>query len=164
MKADLAGYGESEENGKKVLGALIKELNSVISGSSIYNATRFRGVVLRPETLEVLKANRPQAARLNKMLLEDAYPGELTKSSTTGWVVKDGAMASTGSGRGVIYTAKEYSRFRLMFTMRHVSGNPDHQACVLIFCSRPDEKTRWMRWVGFSFRCLMAGTGITGPG
>jgi len=24
-----------------------------------------------------------------------------------------------------------------MFTMRHVSGNPDHQACVLIFCSRP---------------------------
>jgi hypothetical protein len=21
--------------------------------------------------------------------------------------------------------------------MRHVSGNPDHQACVLIFCSRP---------------------------
>jgi hypothetical protein len=24
-----------------------------------------------------------------------------------------------------------------MFTMRHVSGNPDHQACVLISCSRP---------------------------
>jgi hypothetical protein len=46
-------------------------------------------------------------------------------------------MASTGSGRGVIYTAKDYSRYRLMFTMRHVSGNPDHQACVLIFCSRP---------------------------
>src|SRR5581483_3063334 len=25
----------------------------------------------------------------------------------------------------------------LRFTMRHVSGNPDHQACVLIFCTRP---------------------------
>jgi hypothetical protein len=24
-----------------------------------------------------------------------------------------------------------------MFTIRHVSGNPDHQACVLIFCTRP---------------------------
>src|SRR5260370_5181704 len=24
-----------------------------------------------------------------------------------------------------------------MFTMRHISGNPDHRACVLIFCSRP---------------------------
>ena len=46
-------------------------------------------------------------------------------------------MASTGVGRGVIYTAKDYSRFRLMFTMRHVSGDPDHQACVLIFCTRP---------------------------
>src|SRR6266481_5207614 len=45
--------------------------------------------------------------------------------------------ASKGTGRGVIYTAKDYSRYRLMFTMRHVSGNPDHQACVLIFCSRP---------------------------
>ena len=53
------------------------------------------------------------------------------------WIVKDGAMASTGSGRGVIYTARDYGRFRLMFTMRHVSGNPDHQACVLIFCNRP---------------------------
>lgn len=58
-------------------------------------------------------------------------------SSSTGWVVKDGVMASTGSGRGVIYTAGDYGRFRLLFTMRHVSGNPDHQACVLIFCSRP---------------------------
>jgi hypothetical protein len=32
---------------------------------------------------------------------------------------------------------QDYTRFRLMFTMRHVSGNPDHQACVLIFCTRP---------------------------
>ncbi|HXK07568.1 MAG TPA: DUF1080 domain-containing protein, partial [Verrucomicrobiae bacterium] len=54
-----------------------------------------------------------------------------------GWEVKDGAMSSTGAGRGVIYTARDFSRFRLMFTMRHVSGNPDHQACVLIFCRRP---------------------------
>jgi hypothetical protein len=59
-----------------------------------------------------------------------------------GWEVKDGAMASTGAGRGVIYTARDFNRFRLMFTMRHVSGNPDHQACILIFCRRPpgDEK------------------------
>jgi hypothetical protein len=46
-------------------------------------------------------------------------------------------MSSTGSGRGVIYTVNDYSHFRLQFTMRHISGNPDHQACVLIFCSRP---------------------------
>jgi hypothetical protein len=53
------------------------------------------------------------------------------------WIVKDGAMASTGAGRGVIYTAKDYSKFRLLFTMRHVRGERDHHACVLIFCARP---------------------------
>jgi hypothetical protein len=55
------------------------------------------------------------------------------------WTVKDGAMASTGAGRGVIYTRDDYTKYRLVFTMRHVSGNPDHQACVLIFCTRPRE-------------------------
>ena len=53
------------------------------------------------------------------------------------WAATNGAMASLGMGRGVIYTAKDYSHFRLQFTMRHVSGNKDHQACVLIFCARP---------------------------
>jgi hypothetical protein len=55
------------------------------------------------------------------------------------WVVKDGAMASKGAGRGVIYTRDDYTHYRLMFTIRHVSGSPDHQACVLIFCTRPKD-------------------------
>src|SRR6478736_6405745 len=55
------------------------------------------------------------------------------------WVAKDSAMVSLGAGRGVIYTQDEYSSYRLLFTMRHVSGEKnDHRACVLIFCSRPD--------------------------
>jgi hypothetical protein len=122
----------------------IPGLNQVISGPSIYDRARFKDIVLRPETEQLLRQHPSgqQLARLNKLLLEDAYPAELAKSAVTGWTVKDGAMASTGAGRGVIYTAKDFGRFRLMFTMRHVSGNPDHQACVLIFCTRPraDEK------------------------
>src|SRR5271166_5278282 len=55
------------------------------------------------------------------------------------WNIKDGAMASTGAGRGVIYTKDDFTKYRLFFTMRHVSGQPDHQACVLIFCTRPEE-------------------------
>jgi hypothetical protein len=58
------------------------------------------------------------------------------------WEVKDGAMASLGKGRGVIYTKDDYSKFRLVFLMRHVSGKPDHQPCVLIFCTRPEEGTK----------------------
>jgi hypothetical protein len=129
----------SSTNSKAVISALVKDLNQVISGPSIYDKARFSGITLRSETEQLLKQNPGglQLARLNKLLLEDAYPEELAKSSSTGWVVKDGAMASTGAGRGVIYSAKDYSRYRLMFTMRHVSGNPDHQACVLIFCNRP---------------------------
>ena len=132
VKADLT-------TSKPVSAALLRDLNQVIAGPSIYAPTRFQKVVLRPQTERLLKQNPAglQLARLNKMLLEDAYPAELAKSVETGWVVKDGAMASTGAGRGVIYTARDYGRFRLTFTMRHVSGNPDHQACVLLFCSRP---------------------------
>jgi len=139
VKADLAAYSATNPNSKAAMSALVKSLNRVISGPSIFDKTRFSKVTLRPETDDLLKQNPQgqQLARLNKLLLEDAYPAELAKSVLTGWVVKDGAMASTGSGRGVIYTAKDYSRYRLMFTMRHVSGDPDHQACVLIFCTRP---------------------------
>ncbi len=59
------------------------------------------------------------------------------QSPPDAWTVKDGAMASKGSGRGVIYTANDYGSFRLIFTMRHLSGKPDHQAAVLFFCTRP---------------------------
>jgi hypothetical protein len=144
VKTDLAAYSASNPNAKAVISALVKDLNQVIAGPSIYDAARFHGVVLRPETSALL-GQHPQGvrlARLNKLLLEDAYPAELARSAVTGWVVKDGAMASTGVGRGVIYTAKDYSRFRLSFTMRHVSGDPDHQACVLIFCTRPQGDER----------------------
>ncbi len=143
VKTDLASYSAASANAKAVISALVKDLNQMISGPSIYDEARFRNVILRPETVELLKQHpqgqqsAQQLARLNKLLLEDAYPAELAKSVATGWIVRDGVMASTGVGRGVIYTAKDYGRFRLMFTMRHVSGNPDHHACVLICCSRP---------------------------
>jgi hypothetical protein len=131
--------GRMQDSAETNLPALVKALNQVISGPSIYQPARFDRINLRRETRQLVEQNPSgqQLARLNKLLLEDAYPQELAKSSTTGWLVMDGAMASTGAGRGVIYTVKDYTRYRLMFTMRHVSGSPDHQACVLIFCSRP---------------------------
>ncbi len=58
------------------------------------------------------------------------------------WTVKDGVMASKGVGRGTIYTKNDYTRYRLIFTMRHVSGNPDHQACMLMFCTRPTQDVK----------------------
>jgi hypothetical protein len=137
-RTQLATYASSSPDAKATVSALVKQLNQLLAGPSLYTSSRFTGIALRPETQKLLNQNPTgqQLARLNRLLLEDAYP-ELKKSSTAGWTVKDGAMASTGSGRGVIYTAKDYSRYRIMFTMRHVSGKPDHQACVLVFCTRP---------------------------
>jgi len=60
-----------------------------------------------------------------------------TQIPPNSWTVKDGAMASLGLGRGVIYTNTDYSHYRLIFTMRHLSGKPDHQACILFFGTRP---------------------------
>ena len=144
VRTDLATYSSSNANAKAVMSAVVKDLNQIISGPLIYDKARFAKAVLRFETEQLLKQNPrgQQLTRLNKLLLEDAYPVELARSVTTGWIVKGGAMASTGAGRGVIYTAKDFRRYRLMFTMRHVAGQPDHQACVLFFCARPktDEK------------------------
>jgi hypothetical protein len=139
VKADLPAYSPSNANAKALMSTLAKDINQVILGPSIFDDARFKQVTRRPETAALLAQDvrGPRLARLNKLLLEDAYPAELAMSPATGWEVKNGAMASTGVGRGVMYTAKDYSHYRLMFTMRHVSGKPDHPACVLIFCTRP---------------------------
>lgn len=150
-KANLASFSPTNANVKSVRSALVKSLNKIVSGASIYDAGRFQNVQLRPETRELLEKN-PQGqelARLNKILIEDAYPAELSKSSATGWIVKDGVMANTGVDRGVLYTKNDYSHYRLMFTVRHVSGtNPDHMPCVLFFGTRPEEGKKPMDALG----------------
>jgi hypothetical protein len=139
--ANLAAFSPTNANAKAVKSALVKTLNNIVSGASIYDESRFQNVQLRPETRELLGKN-PQGqelARLNKILIEDAYPGELSQSTTTGWIVKDGVMADTGVDRGVLYTKDDYSHYRLLFTVRHVSGTkPDHMPCVLFFGTRPE--------------------------
>ena len=141
VKAQLAQYSTSEASTKAAVSALVKSLNQVIDGPSIYTSDRFAGVPLGDEAEQLMQHNPTgqSLARLNKVLLEDAYPEALAPGSTQGWMVKGGAMASMGRGRGVIYTARDFSHYRLQFTMRHVAGMPDHQACVLIFCTRPKD-------------------------
>lgn len=140
----LAAYGAepTAANTKALNSALIKNLNRLVADASVFEAERFRGVRLRPAT-EALREKNPtgqELARLNRQLLEDAFPQELIVSPAASWIVKDEAMASTGGGRGVIYTQADYGRYRLIFTMRHVAvapGQSEHQPCFLIFCARP---------------------------
>ena len=65
--------------------ALQDLLNRIVNaGSSIHDDDRFAGVALSSETLRLLR-QRPAVSgldlvRLNRLLLEDAYPGEIARS------------------------------------------------------------------------------------
>src|SRR5262249_19867626 len=65
-----------------------------------------------------------------------------TQLPENSWTVRDNILTSVGAARGVIYTNKPYDRYRIVFDVRHVAGNKDHRAGVLVFCTapKPDEK------------------------
>ena len=60
---------------------LLLDLNRIVSGPLIYDDQRFMGVVLRPETRQLLNSELTSDARirLNRLLLEDAYPLDLLR-------------------------------------------------------------------------------------
>jgi hypothetical protein len=62
---------------------LAEDLNKIIGGPSIWEASRFASIKLRPETKELLAkdARGAELIRLNRLLLEDAYPLEISGKS-----------------------------------------------------------------------------------
>jgi hypothetical protein len=92
---------------------------------------------ISPETLDKISKMRPIFDGQTMNGWEASVKGTNQPDKETVWTVKDGALASLGAGRGVLYTDKSYGDYRIIFTMRHVSGNKDHQACVLIYCDPP---------------------------
>lgn len=85
LRAQLSSWSAPSPLPPTLLQGLFNALNAVIYGSGIgdtpalWNPTRFAGVTLRPET-EALLAAPPSAsevAKLNRLLLEDAYPGAI---------------------------------------------------------------------------------------
>jgi len=61
--------------------SLVEKLNELLRGTSIYKPERFAGVSLSPETTALLNQDPQQGtsmARLNRLLLEDAYRGQLS--------------------------------------------------------------------------------------
>jgi PTS system cellobiose-specific IIC component len=67
---------------------LMKDLNAMVQGPSIHEEERFSGVPLRIATQQLLERNpqRKDLARLNRLLLEDAFPLEIPRK-LTGWDV-----------------------------------------------------------------------------
>jgi hypothetical protein len=82
------------------------------------------------------------------------------------WVVKNGVLASLGVARGLMWTTKDYARYRVVFDVRHVSGKPDHRAGVLVFCNgaavdAKDPSKPSPRSTACSSKSPTAATGIT---
>jgi YihY family inner membrane protein len=79
-KKTLYDYTMRKGDGKKALATLVQNLNKIAAGESVYDERRFDGVSLRPETKALLgrKLAGQELARLNRLLIEDAYPRELT--------------------------------------------------------------------------------------
>ena len=66
--------------------ALVAELNAVVCGPPLYEEKRFDRVDLSPETQELLN-RAPEGEdlqRLNRLLLQDAYPSELSRRKVRG--------------------------------------------------------------------------------
>jgi fucose permease len=76
----LSNWQSQAADPKSQLKALLKGMNKVIGGPSIFEEQRFRGISLRDATKELIGQN-PQdssAERLNRLLIEDAYPAEVS--------------------------------------------------------------------------------------
>jgi hypothetical protein len=75
----LLSYRDSGLGPTTVEQSLVEDLNRVVAGPSMYDAKRFADVHLRAETRELLASDSPgiDFTRLNRLLLEDAFPLEI---------------------------------------------------------------------------------------
>ena len=80
----LSEYSGSSSDTKWLQSPLALELKKVVDRPLIYEPQRFAAVKLSPDTQALLKKNPNGEAliRLNRMLLEDAYPLEIVKRRT----------------------------------------------------------------------------------
>ena len=81
-QAALTDYQIANTNSIPLQTALVEDLNKIIRSQTIYSTQRFAGVVLRQKTQQLLAQN-PQTnspRSLNRLLLEDAYPLELSRN------------------------------------------------------------------------------------
>ena len=80
----LTNYKPSEAGAKPVQDIVLSALNKVVGEPCIYEAERFKGILLGAETIVHLQQSRtgPNLAHLNRLLLEDAYPVELARNRT----------------------------------------------------------------------------------
>jgi hypothetical protein len=101
--------------------ALAGDLQRIIRGKSIYDAARFAGIELDPETREGL--SNPQgddgSARLNRRLLEAAFPLEIARRDSSAYrtaVARNTAFA-TSLGKTLVPVATNHYAFGYRYNL-----------------------------------------------
>jgi Mg2+-importing ATPase len=84
-QAALTAYELSPTNSSDLAAMFVSNLNMVVSGPSIYEAKRFVNIPLQAETKSRLQHPARHDFRLNRLLLQEAYPGILKKSGRHDW-------------------------------------------------------------------------------
>ncbi len=82
LRSVLLASDSSPDSAKALQFPLLVELNQILNGPSLYDAQRFKEVRLSAATYRLLDS-KPQGlrlARLNRLLLQQAYPGDIGKS------------------------------------------------------------------------------------
>jgi len=82
-RAALTTFPGPPADAAPLLTVLTNDLNRIVSGPLIYDPARFAGVKLRPKTQKLLAAAPAEGdarAMLNRLLLEDAYPDNISRS------------------------------------------------------------------------------------
>ncbi len=75
----LSAYDGTSALSPALAQGLLQDLNTILGGASIYDASRFAGAPLPPSLVELATSNPTGAdlLKLNRLLLEAAYPVEL---------------------------------------------------------------------------------------
>lgn len=83
LQRQIGAYNEFDYSANALKTALANALNNIIENRDIFDEKRFVHVVISDETMKLVKQNTQGGNRvkLNRLLLEEAYPDELAKTS-----------------------------------------------------------------------------------
>jgi hypothetical protein len=86
--AQIGAYVAKAAPSRPLLRALLEGLNAAVAAAGLYEESRFAGIALRDATRALLNQkppgyplSAPQQERLNRLLLEDAYPNFVTRGA-----------------------------------------------------------------------------------
>jgi Flp pilus assembly protein TadD len=82
LSTDTQALVDGKGDETAVRHALTKDFNKILEGGTIYDAQRFKDVKLPPLIVQAMDQSNITAAiiRLNRRMLEEAYPGDIVKS------------------------------------------------------------------------------------